>query len=173
MLIADKEIWKDIKGYEGLYQISNLGRVKSLNYNRTNKEKIMKVFKNKYYGLILRKNNKNKYFRLHRLLALNFLKKEKYQNIVMHIDGNCLNNNLNNLKWGTQSENVLQAYRKDRTKKAKCGEKSNFSKLNKKQVLFIKKNKKKYSQYKLAEIFNVSQPCINFIINNKRWQNEI
>ena len=61
-----KEVWKDIRGYEGLYQVSNLGRVKSLNYKRTGKERILKITKdrNGYYLVNLRKNNKTKMFKV-------------------------------------------------------------------------------------------------------------
>ena len=60
------EIWKDIEGYEGLYQISNMGRVKSLNYKRTGREKILKLGKNKkgYLLVCLWKNSKHNNFRV-------------------------------------------------------------------------------------------------------------
>lgn len=69
----DKEIWKDIKGYEGLYQVSNLGRVKSLNYNRTGQQRIKKAESNKrYFSVTLWKDKKTRTFSVHRLVCENF-----------------------------------------------------------------------------------------------------
>ena len=69
------EEWKDIKGYEGKYQVSNLGRIKSLNYNHTKKEKILDIKPRKdgymYVGLF--KNGKRKSFKVHRLVAEAFI----------------------------------------------------------------------------------------------------
>ena len=67
-----EEIWKDIKGYEGIYQVSNLGRVKSLHHN---KEKILKnrLGANGYYSVALNKNGKIKYLGVHRLVAIAFV----------------------------------------------------------------------------------------------------
>lgn len=68
------EIWRDIKDYEGLYQVSNFGRVKSLNYNHTGQEQILKPNKNKdgYLVVGLHKNGKSKQFRVHRLVGMAF-----------------------------------------------------------------------------------------------------
>ena len=66
-----KEIWKDIRGYEGLYQVSNLGRVKSLNYNHTKQEKVLKqkISKKGYSIINLSKNSNRKYKMIHRLVG--------------------------------------------------------------------------------------------------------
>ena len=89
-----KEEWRDIKDYEGLYQISNLGRVKSLNYNRTGREGIMKLDKNKYGYLYicLFKNGVKKHFRVHRLVAKTFIPNPHNLPEVNHKDENCINN---------------------------------------------------------------------------------
>ena len=107
-----KEIWKDIKGYEGLYQVSNLGRVKSLNYNRKNIEKTLKpvLYYNKYYSYTLYKNKKKKVFLAHRIVAINFIENINNKEYVNHIDGNKLNNNVDNLEWVTPSENNIHAF---------------------------------------------------------------
>ena len=95
-----KEIWKDIKGYKGLYQISNLGNVKSLKRNiklsnqygakfkKRVDEKILKQSINKYgyCSVILSKNNKNKWFSIHRLVALNFIPNPNNYKCVNHKD---------------------------------------------------------------------------------------
>lgn len=107
------EIWKDIKGYEGLYQVSNLGRVRSLIFrnNKIIKKRknplIMKFSKRSgYYNVNLRNNKDRKSFQVHRLVAETFIKKEKNKNIVNHKDFNKLNNNVNNLEWVNQKENI-------------------------------------------------------------------
>lgn len=112
-----KEIWKDIKGYEGYYQISNLGRVKSLSrviYNKFGKvsnileEKIMKP--NKVFGgylqISLRKNGIRKVFKIHRLVADYFIENPFNKREVNHIDRNVENNKVNNLEWVTPKENM-------------------------------------------------------------------
>lgn len=111
--MVNEEMWKDIEGYEGLYQISNLGRVKSLDrvidkYHHV-KEKILQLQINKrgYYTLMLSKNGVAKRFEIHRLVGLNFITNNS--ECFNHIDGDKLNNNLNNLEPCTFSENINHA----------------------------------------------------------------
>jgi hypothetical protein len=113
------EIWKDICGYEGLYKISNLGRVKSLQgYNGHtyyNRELILRptrvlISKNyERYIIKLTKNKKSKTYKIHRLVAEAFIKNEQKKPYVNHIDGNPLNNNVENLEWCTQRENIIHS----------------------------------------------------------------
>lgn len=98
----DREIWKDIKGYEGLYQVSNYGRVKSLPRNNTIKQP--RILKNGYshkgYCIVaLSKNNNRRSYRVHRLVAQAFIPNPNNLPEVNHIDENKLNNNINNLEW--------------------------------------------------------------------------
>ncbi len=120
-----KEIWKDIKGYEGLYQVSNLGRVKSLDrwitYTQTNQhDPIGKVVHQKFPSRILtpRKTKSgylraqlvNKDFYIHRLVCNNFIRPLKPKEEINHIDGNKQNNNLENLEIVSRIENQNHAY---------------------------------------------------------------
>lgn len=96
-----KEIWKDIAGYEGLYQVSNLGNVKSLNYNRTKKERILIPGKNNsgYLLVMLSKNGTRKTFTIHRLAAQAFIENPKNLPEVNHIDEDKTNNCVSNLEF--------------------------------------------------------------------------
>ena len=117
-----KEIWKDIKGYENLYQVSNLGNVRSLiTYKYSKKERmcikvcrerILKpgIDKNNYKCVVLTKDKNRKTYKVHKLVAKCFVKNIENKPFVNHIDGNKLNNNANNLEWTTNSENIKHAY---------------------------------------------------------------
>jgi len=123
-----EEIWKSIKNYEGLYEISNLGQVKSLvgfNGKRyIKREKILqygidKNTSNNYRRsqINLIKNKKHKTYRVHRLVAEAFLEKPINKNIVNHKDFNALNNNVENLEWCNQYENVQWSLKNNRLNK--------------------------------------------------------
>ena len=100
-----KEIWKDIKNYEGLYQISNFGRIKSF-YKHKNGKILKTEIRNTYEVIQLIKNKKRKSFQIHRLVAEAFLKNKNNLPIINHKDFNRLNNNVENLEWCTQKHNV-------------------------------------------------------------------
>ena len=117
MQTRQKEEWKDIKGFEGLYQISNFGKVKRMRYinKNTNKEqeriKVLKLRKDGYYEVALYKDGKPKYIQVHRLVAGAFLQNPNNLPQVNHKDGNKQNNYVENLEWVTISENVLHSTR--------------------------------------------------------------
>ena len=100
-----EEIWKDIEGYERLYKISNLGRVKSL---KLKKKKIMNASCDRYgYKYVnLRNKNKGKKFKVHRLVALAFVDGYFEGAVVNHIDENKQNNLWTNLEWVTNQYNI-------------------------------------------------------------------
>ena len=102
------EIWKDVLGYEGLYQVSNLGQVKSLNYRHTGKEAILKpgLGGTGYYGVILCKNGKKKRFSVHRLVVMAFIGPIPKGMVVNHISECQTDNRLENLEICTQKENI-------------------------------------------------------------------
>ena len=105
------EIWKDIKNYEGLYQISNLGRVKSLKRQMKNRKceetiKSPSITNKGYYRLALCKNGDKKYFHIHRLVAETFLPNIDNKPTVDHINRNKLDNCINNLRWATYQEQI-------------------------------------------------------------------
>lgn len=107
-----EEVWKDIDGYEGLYQVSNIGNVKSLKFNHGNVEKLIKPFNNGgYLRVTFRVNRKAKNFLVHRLVAAAFIENPEGKDSVNHIDGDKCNNCVDNLEWVTKSENTRHAIR--------------------------------------------------------------
>ena len=109
------EIFKDIPGHEGLYQVSNLGNVKSLNYNKTKLERILKPGINLggYKIVILSKCGDKKTRQVHQLVAIAFLnhKLSGFELVVNHKDFNRLNNNVDNLEIVTTRENTNKKHR--------------------------------------------------------------
>ena len=98
-----EEQWKPVVGFEGLYEVSNLGRVKSLHYD---KERIIKLtIKRKYVIVVLVKNGKQKNLQVHRLVLIAFIGEPKVGQECDHIDRNSINNRLDNLRWATRAEN--------------------------------------------------------------------
>lgn len=105
-----EEIWKDIKGYEGLYQVSNLGRVKSLRRNIILKQGITCG----YERVVLYTNNSYKNFLIHRLVAHAFIPNPDNLPQVNHIDENKLNNCADNLEWCDSKYNSSYGTRRKR-----------------------------------------------------------
>jgi len=101
------EIWKDIPGYEGLYQVSDCGQVKSCSHSEISKERILKyhLHKKGYHRLTLYKDGKEKKFLVHRLVALAFLEGDQTLT-VNHIDECKTNNHVSNLEYLSNAENT-------------------------------------------------------------------
>ena len=118
------EHWKPIKGYEGLYEVSDHGRIRSLDrvgYQRhysgkqskyIHKGQFIKPYTDKrgYQTLHLRKNGDDFTVSVHRLVGLHFLDKPEGKDCINHRDANPSNNHVSNLEWCTQSENIQYAY---------------------------------------------------------------
>ena len=126
------ELWKDIPGYEGKYQISDCGNVKSLSREhpcrKCNEERIMKptIQRNGYLRVMLWKNGARTWYSVHRMVAEAFIPNPENKEQVNHKDGNKRNNNTTNLEWLTPQENVRHSFdvlgRKARTRKVRCVE---------------------------------------------------
>ena len=101
------EVWKDIEGYEGLYQVSNLGNVLRLPYKRPLKPSV----RCGYYRIALSKNNNSKWYSLHRLVAKAFIPNPDNLPEINHKDGNKSNNCVDNLEWCSRKENMHHARR--------------------------------------------------------------
>ena len=142
-MICPKEIWKDIKDYEGYYKISNRGRIKRLdvidknpkyNGNRIIKGGLRKstVQKNGYKSVMLTKEGKSKRFLVHRLVAEAFIPNPDNLSIVNHINGNKTDNYYLNLEWCTYSYNIKHAHNNNLIKSDKAIK--TMQEQNKKQV---------------------------------------
>ena len=105
-----EEIWKDVKNYEGLYQVSNLGNIRSIRFNRI---KIMRQNINSrgYCSLEFCVNNERKTLMVHNIVANTFIPNPLNKPVVNHINGIKTDNKIENLEWNTYSENVKHAYR--------------------------------------------------------------
>ena len=116
-----QEVWKNVVGYEGLYQVSNLGNVKSMERvvkrirrgTFSVKERILKksITGDGYYQVGLSKDGKEKNHKIHRLMAEAFFDYKNKKLVINHKDGNRLNNELSNLELCTQSHNIKEAIR--------------------------------------------------------------
>lgn len=113
--LTNNEEWRDIKGYDGKYQVSNHGRVRSLEYHNTKGIKRIGILKpaldkKGYKRCALSKNNILRTFKVHRLVAETYIPNPFNYPQVNHIDGNKQNNNVDNLEWCNNSHNQLHAY---------------------------------------------------------------
>lgn len=107
------EKWKDVDGYDGLYKVSNLGRVKGKHRIKSQQDN------GKGYLMVrLNKNGESRWHLVHRLVAKAFIENPENKPTVNHIDGNRKNNKFNNLEWATYSENNLHSYRSNGRKSA-------------------------------------------------------
>lgn len=171
-----KEIWKNIDGYEGLYKISNKGRVKSMNHKRWNgkcfraiKEKILTPQISGYLHVRLYLDGIAKIYRVHKLVAKHFIPNPNNLPCVLHgPDDDKQNNYSNNLRWGTQQDNMNDRSKRNRQAK---GENINTSTLIESDVIEIKRLLMMgFTLLYLSEIFEVTQKTISNIKLNKTWK---
>ena len=169
------EIWKDIVGYEGLYQVSNFGRIKSFPRKYTQKEiKILKpvLSKGGYLQCHLIKDGKSKTFAIHRLVAEAFLSNPNNLPEVNHKFGNKFDNYYENLEWCNSSQNKQHAFNMGLMQ---SGSESTKAKLTTDQVLLIRANykphDKEFGMKALAKKFNVNTVTIKRILARKTYKN--
>jgi hypothetical protein len=106
------EIWKAVVGYEGLYEVSNLGNVRSLNFNRTGKIQnlILHKLRKDYFNVTLSFKNTTTAFSVHRIVAIAFIPNPENKRTVNHKNGIPSDNSVENLEWMTYGENIKHAY---------------------------------------------------------------
>ena len=175
-----KEIWKDIKEYKGRYQISTLGKVKSVTRNISDSidrnylltGRILKTSNDGHnYRCICLDNKKNrKTYKIHRLVAQAFIDNPEKKKEVNHKNGIKNDNRVINLEWCSRSENIQHAMQIGL--KNDKGENNSKAKLTEREAVMIKLIYKTnlYSTRKLGKIFNISSSIIWGIINSKRWK---
>lgn len=167
------ERWKDIKDYEGIYQVSNCGRICSLRSYKHNKKRLLKPGHwNGYPCINLWKHNQPTTYKIHTLVLNTFIGACPKNMECRHLDGNPQNNQLDNLRWGTRSENQKDAvnhgtnFRPDNR-----GSNNGHAKLTETQVKKIKNLLiVKRSHIQIAKLFNVDRKTIYDIDNNKTWR---
>lgn len=172
------EEWKDILGYEGIYQVSNLGNIKSLYrtklmYNGRIApvyEKILGTTKTqgRYKSVTLCKDNTRRTVTVHRLVACAFLYNDTSTDVINHKDGNTLNNNVTNLEYCTQSHNVSHSYILGNA--IQLGSKNANSSLTENDVIQIRNLLKSYTCKEIATQYNVSYYTISDIKRNRTWK---
>ena len=171
------EIWKDIVGYEGLYQVSNLGRVKSLDRKRWNgrvlcpvKGRVL-VGKSTKQGYLQVSLGRRNYVYIHRLVAQMFISNPKNKSEVNHINGIKTDNRVENLSWVSRSENMKHA---SDNNFMRCGEQHYHHKLTRESVLFIRTNYKRYDRdfgcVAFAKRFGVTPEIISRVIRGVAWK---
>lgn len=176
-----KENWKDLVGYEGYYQVSDKGRVrtvdrvlvKSNGVKQPRKGKVSKLGsdKNGYNTIILWKQGKGTFSRVCRLVAITFIHNAENKPTVNHKNGIRNDDRVDNLEWMTHSENSQHSFDTG-LQYNEQGEKHHGSKLTEEDVLFIRKSyeDKTHNQMELARMFGLHQPQISRIIHRKRWK---
>lgn len=172
--------WKPVKGFENLYEVSEDGRIKTIEriivlptHSYLKKEKILTQFKDgRGYMHVKLYDGKGKPKSLctHRIVASTFIFNNDIKLEVNHIDGNKLNNNVSNLEWCTRGENIKHAYTL-RDPKSYKGSGNKNSKLIENQVINIREEykTKKFTYKQLADKYKVGITLIGYIINNKVW----
>lgn len=169
-----EEIWKDIEGYEGLYQVSNLGRVKSLERVvdnpkggvRTLREKILKQHydNNGYLTVTLYNNCKKKGFKVHRLVAEAFIPNPLNKPQVDHINTIRDCNNINNLRWVTGKENVNNTTSKENYRNYINNKKENDNN----KIICITTGRIYKNKYQAVEEENLNYGHLIECLNGKR-----
>lgn len=167
-----QEEWRDVFGFESRYQISNLGRIKSLNYNHSKKPKLLKqsIDKDGYFTFCAFKE-KRFYLKIHRLVAQAFLPNPHNLPQVNHVKGIKHNNCFHSLEWCDAFHNNREALRVG-LRVMKKGENAANAKLKEKDVLEIRQihKDKKYGYKETSLKYNISRSLVNAIVDRKIWK---
>ena len=173
LLDLEGEIWRDIAGYEGHYQISNFGRVKSF---KNGKVKVRKPYidKDGYLQIVLSKNGINKWSKIHRLVAEAFIPNLEQKPDIDHIFNNKLDNFVENLRWVTKSENNRYAYE---TGRVKTGEDNYRAKLTNEQAFWCRKvyipRDREFGAAALSRKFGINSRTMCGIVRNETYKKDL
>ena len=171
------EVWKDIEGYEGYYQVSNNGNVKScvkciLATNRiiNRKEKLLKPWTCDGYKIVkLYRKNIPYTTKVHRLVGIAFIPNPEKKPQINHIDSDRANNHVYNLEWATASENAIHGYTYgDRSTQ---GVRHPQSKFTEKEILAIRSiDFSQITRVRIAKIYGVVKTTVSAIVNRQNWK---
>ena len=165
----DGEEWRDIEGYEGLYQVSSCGRVKS--FQRGTIKILKPSLAYRYYSYLfvrLNKNKKRAVSLIHSLVCKTFVNNTDKKLWVDHADGNKFNNHVSNLRWVTPAENARYAVILGAKK---SGEDNYLAQLTNQQARYVRENPQSLTRKQLAEMFGVSEGLIKNVRNGKTYKN--
>ena len=177
---TNKEAWTSVVGYEGIYEVSSFGNVRSVDRVITYKNGLRVPYKGEpksqvtdkygYNYVSLYENQKHKQGMVHRMVAQAFIPNPEKRPQVNHIDGDKLNNSLENLEWVTPQENIAHA-KETGLLEGVSGEGHYKSKLREGDVKEIRERSKNGETYQsLADDFDVVKSTIGFIVNRKTWK---
>lgn len=168
-----KERWRAIRGYEGLYEVSDCGRVRSLNFNHTGRTQVLKaiVSGSGYLSVTLYNIGTKKNTKVHKIVLTSFVGPRPPGLVADHIDANRTNNRVNNLRWISQSENVMRG-RSPELSRTMCGSKHPNSKLTENRVIKIRKRYAAggVTQRELGREYGMGLTTINRIIGRIWWK---
>ncbi|MBD9544254.1 HNH endonuclease [Ensifer sp. ENS04] len=162
------EVWKPVVGYEGLYEVSDMGQVKSLNYRMTGREQILKpqLSGKGYHSVLLSRNGKQVRRKNHQLEAEAFLGPRPEGKQVCHRNSNKLDNRLSNLRYDTQAGNFADDYSLERHPASRM---SNETRLE----IIALWDQGDYSKERLARQFGVSATTIAKLVNSTNVSDRI
>lgn len=161
--------WRDIDGFEGLYQVSNNGQVRSLARPTTFDRVLKPVLRGGYHCVSLSKKGLSRQIHIHTLVASAFVSRLFGRTFINHKDGNKLNNRSGNLEWCTRSENDLHAYRTG-LRKPTQGEKNGQARLTGADIHWIYDHSAEFTQKQIANRFGVSNQHVSDILTGKKWR---
>lgn len=159
------EIWKPVVDFEGIYEVSNHGQIRSLKSGKLKKITIDKSTNRPFLNLW--KNNKQFVVRVHKLVLEAFVGKCPHGMECCHNDGNSFNNHIDNLRWDTHTSNIHDRIKHGTSNR---GERCGTAKLTLEQVRAIRKDFR--LQKDIAKDYGVNQNTISRIKNGVRWKHE-
>ena len=176
-----EEVWKDVPGYEGLYKVSNTGKVMSLQtvglFGKNNNGRLMTLRTDKfgYKFVFMSKDGKKKRGSVHRLVALAFIPNPDNLPQVNHKDEVRDNNNADNLEWCTVTYNNNYGNRRLKASNSISGERNGRAILTEEKVLEIRRTyipgDKEFCKRRLAEKYGVTYETITRIVCGTLWKN--
>lgn len=180
----DGELWAPFPEYEDLYEVSNMGRVRTVLHkfeDLKRSKKVMRLFwghiikkpnsdKDGYQSIMVSRNGERSYRKVHRMVAIAFLDNPNNLPDVNHINGVKHDNRLSNIEWVSHRDNILHCY--SHRLHSGIGEAHCWNKLKTEQVLRIREmwEQKEASRMEISKRFGVSEGCVSNIIYRKTWK---